>query len=131
MTQKLAAIAKNLRKNSTDAERLLWRQLRAKQIQGCKFRRQEPTGNYVVDFICFEKRLVVEVDGGQHAIEIQKDRERDDWFKKEGFKVLRFWNNEVLGNIEGVLQVITRGLSLSPHPTLPHKGGGEKKQGEL
>jgi len=123
LADKLAAIAKNLRKRPTDAENLLWKHLRAKQIEGLKFRRQEPIGNYVVDFVCYEERLIVEVDGGQHASEIQKDREREDWFKGQGFKVLRFWNNEVLENTEGVLEVITRELSPSPYP--PPQGGRE------
>jgi len=98
--------AKNLRKRLTDVERLLWDHLRAKQIEGVKFRRREPIGNYIVDFVCFENRLIVEVDGGQHSIEKEKDFERDGYLNKNGFRVLRFWNNEVFTNIDGVLEII-------------------------
>ncbi len=109
MRTKFTNIARNLRKNSTDAENLLWRHLRAGRLEGLKFRRQQPIGNHIVDFVCFEKRLVIEVDGGQHGTE--KDSKRDKWFAEQDFRVLRFWNNEVLGNISGVLEVI--GLSCS------------------
>ena len=73
-------------------------------MEGVKFRRQQPIGKYVVDFVSFEKRVVIEVDGGQHSEEV--DKERDQWLNNEGFKVLRFWNNEVLKNTEGVFEVI-------------------------
>jgi very-short-patch-repair endonuclease len=120
---KLVNTAKALRKSQTDAEKLIWRHLRAKQMEGLKFRRQQPIGNYVVDFICLEKSLVIEADGGQHA-DNTNDEERDARLTSEGFKVLRFWNNEVLTNMEGVLEEI-RGNCLS-HPPLtpPLKGGG-------
>lgn len=98
--------AQELRKKSTDAERLLWRHLRAKQLEGLKFRRQEPIGNLIVDFVCFDRSLIVEVDGGQHVREKAKDDERTRWLEEQGFKVLRFWNNDVMKNIEGVLKVI-------------------------
>jgi len=65
-------------------------------MEGLKFRRQQPIGRYIVDFVCFEKKIIIEVDGGQHAVETKKDTERDGWFRSQGFKVLRFWNNEVL-----------------------------------
>jgi len=100
-------IAKKLRKSLTEAERLLWSYLRNRQL-GVKFRRQEPIGRYIVDFVCFEKKLVVEVDGGQHGGSY--DDERDRWLNMQGFRVLRFWNNEVLKNIEGVLEVIGKEL---------------------
>jgi very-short-patch-repair endonuclease len=106
LKDKIATIAKTLRKKSTDAENVLWKQLRRKQLEGLKFRRQQPIDNYVVDFVCFEKRIVIEVDGGQHSIERDKDSERDNYLVINGFKVLRFWNNEVLQNIEGVLEMI-------------------------
>ena len=98
--------AKVLRKNSTDAENLLWKHFRRKELTGLKFRRQQPIDHYIVDFVCFARRVVIEVDGGQHAIEKDKDVERDAYLTRNGFKVLRFWNNEVLENIEGVLEVI-------------------------
>ncbi len=107
--------ARLLRKQSTDTEKLLWSRLRAKQIISCKFRRQQPIGNYIVDFVCFSEKLIIELDGGQHAIQKNKDKERDNWLCKEGFTVLRFWNNEVIENLEGVLDVISRHL-MSPSP---------------
>jgi len=73
---------------------------------GLKFRRQEPMGNYIVDFICYEKKLVIELDGGQHNEFREKDIPRENWIIKQGFKVVRFWNNDVINNINGVLQVI-------------------------
>ena len=106
MVNRLSTLAKNLRKNATDAERILWHQLRAKQLSGTKFRRQQPIKNYIVDFVSFEKRLIIELDGGQHAESTQKDQERDGILSEEGFTVLRFWNNEVLENLDGVLEKI-------------------------
>ena len=103
---KMIALGKALRKRPTDAERLLWKQLRLKQLEGLKFRRQQPIDNYIVDFVCFERRIVVEVDGGQHAIQKEDDILRDTYLTQQGFQVLRFWNNEVLQNINGVLEVI-------------------------
>jgi very-short-patch-repair endonuclease len=85
----------------TDAEFKLWCRISNKQL-GVKFRRQYPVDNYIVDFICLEKRLIVEVDGGQHA-ESVNDKSRDEYLKSQGFRILRFWNNEVLSNTEGVL----------------------------
>ena len=108
MTNSLKAFAKALRKKPTEAEKLLWKYLRLKQLEGLKFRRQYPIDHYIVDFICLEKRLVVEVDGGQHSAEKDKDLKRDDYLQQQKFKVLRFWNHEVLTNTEGVLEVIRR-----------------------
>lgn len=113
---KMIAVARVLRTSSTDVENLLWRQLRRKELAGLKFRRQQPIDNYVVDFVCFEKRVVIEVDGGRHASERDKDAERDEYLIRNGFKVLRFWNNEVLQNIDGVLEVIRN--SCWSHPPL-------------
>ena len=115
--------AKVLRKNFTDTERVLWKHLRAKKMEGYKFRRQEPVGSYIVDFVCHEKRIVIEVDGGQHATEREKDKERDEWLKGQGYKVLRFWNNKVLANIEGVLEVIRDCLNHPPLSPLPSREG--------
>jgi very-short-patch-repair endonuclease len=98
--------ARALRKQATDAERLLWKHLRSRQLDGHKFRRQTPVGPYVVDFLCLEHRLVIELDGGQHADQQEKDQERSARLAGWGFRVLRFWNHEVLSNTEGVLQVI-------------------------
>lgn len=123
LNKKFAHIARNLRKNSTDSEKLLWRNLKGRQLEGFKFRRQQPIGLYVVDFVNFKRGIVIEIDGGQHAVEKEKDKERDRWLGKQGFEILRFWNNEVLENTEGVLEVIRRRF-LSPSPTPPTKGGG-------
>jgi very-short-patch-repair endonuclease len=107
--------AKKLRANMTDAERRLWYWLRARRFDGHKFKRQIPIGPYVVDFACLNRKLVVEVDGGQHA-ESWRDRTRDDYLEREGFRVLRFWNNDVLGNTQGVLEVIVSALEKRPSP---------------
>lgn len=92
-----------MRKGLTDGERVLWNHLKGRQLEGLKFRRQEPIEQYMVDFVCYEKRIVIEVDGGQHSREKGKDEQRDEWFRKQGFRVLRFWNNDVLANTDGVL----------------------------
>ena len=96
---------KALRSNQTDAELRLWYHLRAHRFMGLKFRRQKPMGPYVVDFVCIECRLIVEVDGGQHAGSAS-DARRDAWLQARGFSVLRFWNNEVMQELEEVLERI-------------------------
>jgi very-short-patch-repair endonuclease len=117
--------ARRLRKDSTDAEKRLWSLLRAHRYGGYKFKRQQPIGPYIVDFACFDARLVIEIDGGQHADAARSDSIRDAWLAREGFRILRFWNNEVLGNIEGVMQQITLSLQApSPQPS-PTRGEGE------
>lgn len=98
----------------TDTEQYLWQYLRKQQLQGVQFRRQYVIGPYIVDFICFQSRLIVECDGGQHASQQIYDQERDVYLKAQGFRILRFWNNEILENIEGVLEVI--GGHLTPPP---------------
>ena len=97
--------ARMLRNRSTDAERALWRRLRTRQISGVKFRRQAPIGSFIVDFISYDARIVIELDGGQHATspQYQRDVERDRWLEEQGFLVLRFWNSDVLLNMDGVL----------------------------
>lgn len=105
----IKARARQLRREMTDAERLLWRRLRSKQL-GYGFRRQVPFGRYIVDFVCFDRRLVIEVDGGHHAEQVAYDTERTQWLESYGFRVLRFWNNDVLREIEGVLQAILAAL---------------------
>jgi len=109
--------AKELRRNMTEAERLLWHHLRAKQMAGFKFRRQEVIGNYIVDFACLKKKLIIEIDGGQHAENVEYDHKRTRYLERLGFKIIRFWNNEVLRNIGGVLQVILEQLSPPPTPS--------------
>ncbi len=110
----LISAARKLRKQSTDTERHLWRHLRDRQIEGFKFRRQHPVGKYIVDFVNLEKKVVVELDGGQHAHN-QDDKIRDGWLRAEGYKVLRFWDNQVFNNLESVLEHIRDAL-LTPHP---------------
>jgi very-short-patch-repair endonuclease len=121
----LTALAKELRKNSTDAEKLLWHYLRAKQTAGLKFRRQQPIENFIVDFVCFDKKLIVELDGSQHSEKENKeeDTKRDKWFVGRGYIVLRFWNDEVLRNIDGVWQEIYG--CCHPPLTPPVEGGGK------
>ena len=106
MSINLTQTAKELRRNATDAEQLLWKYLKAKQLEGLKFRRQEQIGRFIADFVCYEKGVIVEADGGQHALEKGKDEERTQWLNSQGFTVLRFWNNEILTNMEGVVEVI-------------------------
>ena len=103
--------AKQLRSNSTDAERNLWAHIRNRQLEGWKFRRQLPVGQYIVDFACPELRLIIEIDGGQHAEQIHYDLGRTRFLQSKGYQVVRYWNNEVLGNIEGVLEALTLALS--------------------
>ena len=98
--------ARKLRRNLTDAERALWKHLRMRQIAGYKFRRQQPIGKYIVDFMNFEKRVIVEWDGGHHSQQGDYDSTRTAWFEAEGYRVLRFWNNQVLKEIEAVKEVI-------------------------
>jgi len=122
----LTGVARRLRRHSTDTEQRLWRHLRGKQIEGLKFRRQQPVGRYVVDFVNLERKVVVELDGGQHAID-PGDKVRDEWLRAEGYKVLRFWDNQIFSNLEGVLQTIRDAL-LTPHPDpLPQGERGDHR----
>ena len=119
--------ARALRKNLTDAEKLLWRHLRDRQLDGCKFRRQHPIGKFIVDFVCVEKKLVIEVDGGQHATKVEADLQRSEHLRKKGYRTLRFWNNEVLQKTESVLEAVLLSLSEdapSPRPSPPNRGRG-------
>ena len=102
--------ARRLRLNPSKAQNTLWYYLRTKQLKGRKFRREHPMGPYILDFVCLEKKLVIEIDGGQHAEQIVYDSNRTRWLHTQGFRVLRFWNNEVLGNTESVLEIISRHL---------------------
>jgi len=120
----------------TDAERKLWFALKDRRFAAFKFRRQVPVGPYIADFLCFQARLIVEVDGGQHADSI-RDVERDKWLARNEFRVLRFWNNDVLQNLEGVLTSLATELNNTPHPSSrlretppsPARGEGSKKAG--
>jgi very-short-patch-repair endonuclease len=124
--------ARKLRRDMTFAEGALWRLLRARQLSGYKFRRQQPIDHYIVDFICLTHRIVIEVDGGQHGINLDCDERRTRHLEKQGFRVLRFWNNEVLENPEGVCLKILEALAVPPHlpsaarraPPSPARGEG-------
>ena len=119
--------AKTLRQGMTDAEQQLWRHLRAHRLYGQKFRRQQPLGPYIVDFVHFGAQLIVEADGGQHDGR-DKDAVRDHWLEQQGFKIMRFWNNDILRNPEGVLATILAALEPSAPPLpqpLSREGRGE------
>lgn len=105
--------AKILRQNSTDAEKQLWSILRGKKFKELKFRRQQPIGNYIADFVCFSEKLIIELDGGQYNIDaqIQHDIKRTQYLEQAGFKVLRIWNNEIFNNIDGVIESIESSLA--------------------
>ena len=122
--------ARSMRGAPTDAELRLWRLLRDRRLNGIKFRRQVPVGPYIVDFLCVGAKLIVEADGSQHA-ESLRDKARDAYLESQGWKVLRFWNNEVLQNREGVLETILAHAS-DPHPALratfsPGRRGAERR----
>ena len=110
--RKAASKARGLRKNSTDAEKKLWFAVRDRRLAGFKFIRQKSIGPYVADFLCRDHNLIVEVDGGQHA-ESESDLVRDAYLASEGYRVLRFWNSDVLANLDGVLQTILASLKSS------------------
>jgi very-short-patch-repair endonuclease len=107
--------ARELRARMTVAERKLWFALRDRRFAKFKFRRQVPIGRFIADFVCFDARLVIEVDGGQHA-ESLRDRRRDQWFAADGYRVMRFWNNEVLSNLEGVMTLLAEALRVEEWP---------------
>ena len=115
--------ARQLRGNMTDAERRLWLHLCRRQLDGCRFRRQHPMGPYVADFVCLERKVIIEVDGGQHD-EGNSDARRNEWFRARGYSILRFWNNDVLSRTDDVLEQILKALgSACPHPSLPPQAG--------
>ncbi len=104
-------LPRKLRHNSTEAEKIIWRALRSRQLDGHKFRRQHPIGKFVADFCCAEAMLIVEIDGGQHAADEERDAARTAYLGSKGYRVVRFWNNEVLENLEGVLTVLRQELT--------------------
>jgi len=116
--------ARSLRKRQTDAERLLWSRLRSRQLARFKFRRQQVMGVYIVDFISLEAMLIIELDGGQHATQIEYDAKRSSYLNSLGFKVLRFWNNDLLQDIDAVLEFIRIELIKSPLPQGEGQGEG-------
>jgi len=109
----------------TDVERKLWQALRGKQFNERRFRRQHPIGQYIADFACIERMIVIELDGGQHQEQLEYDEQRTEYLRQHGWQVLRFWNNDVLNNLDGVLMVIAGRLeSLPPSQPSPCKGEG-------
>jgi very-short-patch-repair endonuclease len=125
-------LPRRLRNQATDAERRLWQHLRGKQLDGCRFRRQHPFDVFILDFACLERKVVVELDGGQHADSAAYDARRTGFLERAGFLILRFWNNEVFDNIEGVVELIiatlvartatTKTTPSPPNPPLEGEG---------
>jgi very-short-patch-repair endonuclease len=109
----LRRYARRLRRDQTDAERKLWSRLRDRRLSGVRFRRQHPIGPFIVDFCSIEANLVIELDGGQHALQARSDAARTEFLRRQGYRVLRFWDNEALANIDAVLQRIVEALG---HP---------------
>jgi len=121
--------ARAMRLAPTDAERRLWWHLRHRlAVQGSHFRRQVRLGHYIVDFASHQLRVAIEIDGGQHAEQVARDARRVKFLESQGYRVLRFWNNEVLANIDGVLEVIHSAILATPTPTPPHKGEGKEER---
>ncbi len=118
--------ARRLRRDETEVERRLWSRLRARQLCDAKFRRQHPIGPFIVDFCCLERRLVVELDGGQHAAQVEADQKRSLFLEHSGYRLLRFWDNQLTEDIEAVLQRISEALS-DPHLN-PLPGRERKKK---
>ena len=108
--------ARILRKNMTDAERAIWQSVRNRQLGGFKFRRQKPIGPFIVDFVCVEKKIIIEVDGGQHALNTEHDDKRSEFLRNKGYKILRFWNSDVLNEKNAVLEEILINLKETPSP---------------
>ena len=112
---------RQLRRFPTEAEACLWRRLRGRTFKGLKFRRQLPLGKYIVDFVCLEKRLIIELDGGQHNAEAQRqyDRVRDQWLRSQGFQILRYWNHEIFDEWESVAEAVWKAAQRDPSPPTP------------
>jgi very-short-patch-repair endonuclease len=119
------ARSRELRLNATEAERRLWTRLSARQVAQTRFNRQFPIGPFICDFVSRAARLVVEVDGGQHATQQEADTHRSTYLESKGYRVLRFWNNDVIENTDGVVEVIERNLLDSPSPSPSRKREGE------
>ena len=119
MNGRLLEFAKAMRHQPTDAEAAIWRRLRAGRLLGYKFKRQQPIGPYIVDFVCFEQRLVIEIDGGQHATRVDGDAQRSRWLEERGYRVLRFWNDETLLKLDDVLEAIIAALRVVPLSPTP------------
>jgi very-short-patch-repair endonuclease len=122
----MKSLARKLRQQATDAERMLWKYLRAHRMAGYKFRRQVVIEPYIVDFVCLEARLIVEADGGQHLEQVEGDLKRSVFLESLGYKVMRFWNHEILGDIHTVLERIHGSLIEAPSPQPSPGGRGSK-----
>ncbi|VWX52112.1 endonuclease domain-containing protein [Novosphingobium sp. 9U] len=120
------ARSRELRRDATEAERKLWRAISARKLAGFRFNRQFPVGQYICDFASRERRLVIEIDGGQHAMNKEYDERRTQFLEQQGYTVIRFWNSDVLDNLEGVLIRIKRVLADMPSP-----GPSRKREGSL
>ena len=131
VTRTMRARARSLRRDSTDAERIIWNALRAHRLNGTSFRRQKPIGPYVVDFVCHAAKVIVEIDGGQHfeAANQKRDARRDAFLTSKGYRVLRLNNYDVMTNKSGVLETIASAIDRAPSPTLPRKRGRERTRG--
>lgn len=119
--------ARQLRRNQTDAEQAIWARLRDRQLCGAKFRRQHPIGPFIADYCCPQSKVIVELDGGQHAVQVAADQKRSRFLEEQGYEMLRFWNHDVLKDTVAVLERIAEALS-DPHPCpLPGKAREKKK----
>jgi very-short-patch-repair endonuclease len=120
--------ARSLRRDLTDAERIIWNAIRAHRMHGMSFRRQTPIGPFIVDFVCHSALVIIEIDGGQHyeTEYIKRDARRDAYLASEGYRILRFNNHEVLTNRQGVLETIATAIVHAPSPPLPRKRGREQ-----
>ena len=119
------ARSRELRLNATPAERALWEQLSARKVAGVRFNRQFPIGPFICDFVSRTAKLVIEVDGGQHAVDVAKDEARTAYLEERGYRVIRFWNNDVLDRIDGVVSEIERVLANMPSPNPSRKREGD------
>ena len=117
--------SRELRLNATDAERRLWQQISARKLAGVRFNRQFPIGPFICDFVSRAARLVIEVDGGQHSVDVAKDEARTAYLEARGYRVIRFWNNDVMERIEGVVNEIEHILETCPPPAPPVNGRGD------
>src|ERR1700760_4702341 len=121
--------ARTLRANTTAAEDILWRHLRRLEVRGGHFRRQVPIGPYVADFACLKERLIIEVDGSQHGEDAnsRRDEDRTRWLNSEGYRVMRFWNNDVMSKTEAAMEAIHEATAVTPPPPPPPRAGGGRR----
>ena len=120
----LKTFARQMRREPTADELKFWYQVRDRRLEGFKFKRQVPIGPFIADFVCIERRIIVEIDGGQHSGSM-RDEKRDAFLSSEGYRVMRFWNADVLTNMSGVIDMVIAALAASPHPALSAAGGEE------